>query len=373
MSIQSIRVADALLPSPLLIHILAEKPITREAEASQEVQMVAVATLIVKLILDTHHSIQRKQYKDLDANPGDGGCQLRTFGLRALILEGSVQEEIERLVPLLKEISRLLQLRKSGKKECPTSLFFSNHFQALNVSEKLLFVLDCRLLTVTKVKDHVQPNGIIMTKTCISGLSRLSKQIEHLGKEFRQMVLAQAAARLSRNSLEFLQRESEKLQLPLLTRKMILLSKQSQPYKDLPSKTFGFLFYEIQTILESLQNQRALIAIKSVVKEGKPHHLFLREDGPHANELVVVFEGVVSPRLTREKIEEIGFSRLILSCAAQEAPFDPGSKLEDVENREAREEIESYRCLAREIGCVKGEDPLLLLDHVFLNSVEGEL
>ena len=77
--------------------------------------------------------------------------------------------------------------------------------------------------------------------------------------------------------------------------------------------------------------------------------------------------------LGKAKVQEIGFSRLILVCTAQEEPYEHGSTLDSVTDPEARAEIESHIKMASEIDCVKDKNPLLLMDHIFCNSLQEEL
>ena len=63
----------------------------------------------------------------------------------------------------------------------------------------------------------------------------------------------------------------------------------------------------------------------------------------------------------------------MLVCTAQEEPYEHKSTLDDVTDPEGRAEIESYIKMAPEIDCVKGQNPLWLMDHIFCNSLLQEL
>jgi hypothetical protein len=168
---------------------------------------------------------------------------------------------------------------------------------------------------------------------------------------------------------------------------MIMGVRQNKPEAPFKPKSFGCQFYEIQLALTHLRQQEAFIAIKTVVTEGAPQLLLLKPPGPGEEfrfveaapkeTLLVVFEGVVQKGLSIEafkaRIQAIGFSRLMLVCAAQEEPYEHGSTLDHVTDVEARAEIESHIKMAPEIDCVKGPNPLLLMDHIFCNSLEQEL
>lgn len=382
------RAVDAIVPLQLLQQI-QEQPLTPKAQESLEKLMATTAGCVVKLIQGAIRSLNQHKIKELDANPGDGGCQLRAMILRILTIDPEIGQELERLQPLLKNILAGLRLRHQNKGFLgPMTVVFEKEVSApLQLSRKLLYLVDCRLLTLTKVKDHVEPNGVIVTRTCISRLSQLHSGMDSIDKELREQFIAGAATRVSKESLQFLQEMSAGLSLSSLTCKMIQQVRLSKPYKNLPPKSFGCLFYEMQVILRHLKQHKAPIAIKTIVLEGKPSYFFLQslaegeeftvvEQSLPLEARIVVFEGVVSPTCDKEtfirKVQEIGFSKMILVCSAQEAPFEPGSTLENIDDLDARAEIEVFRKEAQTIGCDKKSDPLFLLDHIFCNSIKEE-
>jgi hypothetical protein len=151
--------------------------------------------------------------------------------------------------------------------------------------------------------------------------------------------------------------------IPPLLEQMLMTVRQNKPVPPYKPKSFGCIFYEMQMIMAILREQQALVAVKTVELKGKPQMLYLKPPAPGEEfrradisatlktELVVVFEGVVQNGLSLQelgdKIEEIGFTKLILTCASTAVPFEHGSTLEDVENFE--------------------------LDHIFCNSLQQEI
>jgi hypothetical protein len=379
-------------------HIRETKPETEPDLQALDKQMTTTATLVVNLILDLAKQVRQNRLKELDCNAADAGCQMRATVIPGLLSSSAVIEELTRLETVAKEISAVLQIRRSLKcsyiqllLENPTAGFFEKHIlQRLHFSKEVCYLLDCRMLKVTRVVDHIEPNGIVVTKTSVEELSKLSKNIQVLSIDFRNQLVQNAAARISEVSLSFMRGIATRLNMPPLVQRMIQQVRQNKTNGNFVPKSFGCLFYEIQIMLTHLRQQQALIAIKSIVKEGKACHFFLRPQSPGTefsfvdekevqllppSNILVVFEGVIS--LSNDafahRVQEVGFSRLILTCAAQEAPFEPGSRLEDIEDLEARAEIEMHKKTAPDIGCVKGQNPLLLLDHVFCNSLQDEL
>lgn len=315
--------------------------------------------------------------------------------LRKILKLPAVLKEIEEIKASTKVLDALMQIRRSRDGNLklgdePTAVFFAKHIAPIEVSSEMMYLLECRLLTVTKVKDHVEPTGVIVTKLDYGMLKKLSSSVNCIKWGIREQIVCNAAVRMSEKSIAMLQEEGKLRNISPLLERMLMTVRQNKvvvvedkvqiPYTP---KSFGCILYEMQLILTILREQQALIAIKTVVSKGKPQMLYLRPLAPGEEfrlvdiaaipktELVVVFEGVVHDGLSLQelgaRIEQIGCTRLILACTSTAVPFEHGTTLEDVADLEARAEIASYRAIAREIG------PLIELDHVYCNSIKEEL
>jgi hypothetical protein len=377
----SIRVIDTILRPELIKSLQA--PEEDESKSQHEKRMVSVATLIVNLMKDTIIKIQKHQIRELDANPGDLGCQKRALHLRKILMQPAVLAELKELDKSIKALDALMQTRRTRPGADPTAVFFEKHIAPIQVSPEMMYLLECRLLTVTKVKDHVEPTGVVVTKLDYGVLRNLSSNLDCIKYGLREKIISEAAVRMSEKSIALLQEEGKMRTISPLLERMLNTVRQNKPSHPYKPKSFGCILYEMQMILIILREQQALIAIKTVVPKGKPQMIFLRPPAPGEDfrvvdiaalpktELVVVFEGVVQEGLSLQelgaRVEQIGFTRLILACSAMAAPFEHGSTLEDVDDLEARAEIAAHRSIAREIG------PLIELDHIFCNSIQEEL
>jgi hypothetical protein len=380
------RVANAIMPAQLLKQI--------QEGHSLERNMTATARLLVNLVRNTIICLKQHKIRALDANPADRQCQLRAIILRSLTADQEMMQEALALEKVANTAAKQLHARHQTKRRVhrePVEIFFENNISAkLQVSRKMLYLLDCRLMTLTKIKDHVEDNGIVVTKTSISPLSKLAKKgIEDIAKEQRGLMLGIAAARLSATSIQLYQELCSQLTVSPVMSRMMLQVRQGKTYRDHPPKSFGCQFYEVQAVLMHLKQQKAIIAIKTVVTEGNPCHLMFQSTNEHEEftflkkettkglpleTRIVVFEGVIGSdtQTFLKKVQEVGLSRMILACAAQEEPFEHGSTLETVTDPEAHAEIVACRKDAERIGCQKEKDPVLLLDHVFCNSLKEE-
>jgi hypothetical protein len=389
-----INVTSALLP-PLLLERL-QSPEGRHPQ-TYEKEMTSVARLIVNLMKETVLTIERRNIRELDANPGDKGCQMRAVLLRELLISPDVSEELKGFKESIKLLVKIVHARRllNGNLKVndeSTCQFFRKHILPIEVSVDILFLIYCKLLTITKVKHHTESNGIVVTHLQYGRLSILSNDIpiaEGVETHFREEMICDASIKLAQNSLTSIQNLAKKMCVSPLLLRMLIGVRQNKPAKGYKPKLFGCQFYEIQLVLTHLRKQTAYVAIKTVVVKGNPQLLFLKSPAPEEefrfvepkdvpqDELLVVFEGVLQQGLSIEefskKVELIGFSRLILVLAAQEEPYEHGSTLNDVTDVEGRAEIESYIKMAPEIGCIRDGNPLLLLDHIFCNSAKEEL
>lgn len=275
--------------------------------------------------------------------------------------------------------------------------FFQQQVSGLTISKEMQLLIQCRLLAATRKVCARLENGIVQTKSEISLLGKLSNRIDLLPVEMRRKIVEAAQRELSANSVALLREEAEKLHLFSEDKPKILdmLSEKAvrifTPDKKYEPKTFGCLFFEYKAILYRLRERQAFICFKSIEPKGKdPFYILMQPPAPGEEfELLpekkrpkdaplVVFEGVVGRGLDRqgfaEKIQEIGFTKLILAAAAIEPPFERGSKMEDIKDTRAREEVLSYRDFAKAIFCsLEESDPMLLLDHVYSSRLQEEI
>lgn len=354
---------------------------TEERENPGEQQMCAVALLIAETILGTLKALNQKNYKAFDANPGDGGCQNQALELRRLTALDLSEEcgELEKTACALKN---LVQTRKSNPKErmkCSPEEFFSTHVESIHITKEMEYLLHCYLLTVTRVPYKTLENGVVLTQTEPSRLSKLSKNLKNV-KE----IASGAQARLSMLNMESIRRHVNALStVENKERIALMLSVENThfytPNPHYPPKAYGSLFYSVKTVLHRLSEEGALIALKSIVKDGKPIYLAMHSasmGGPFEllpdssysdlspDTPIVVFEAVVE-RSRDEAAEEIrtrGFTDLALTCASKEAPYEPKSDLSSIKVHEALLEIQGYR---EKTTCLQ-------LDHVYLTTVGKE-
>lgn len=350
----------------------------------QERKMIRVARLLTHLVERAMRSFLLKEMRKFDANPGDAGCQLQAFALLGLFQNERVMKKAQELYERIREVK--VSLSKRNVRKDPSRDFFSRTFALFSISNELLYLIRTFLLTTTKVLDHIEENGVRVTRTDISKLSSISRTSDSINGGVRAHFVAKNAASLSRHSIALLQ-SCLTDQINPITRRMLSAENlyHATSRVGFPEKTFACLFFQIDAILTLLKERKAFCAIKTIEKEKQiPTHFFyqasregfalIEEDSINPEDPLIVFEAVI-PNHTKffVLLEEISFEELLLICASQEAPFGAQTTIEVIRDGEAKTMIENFRKRARKHQLEKDHQPLFLLDHVFCNSMKEEL
>lgn len=354
----------------------------------KEAPMCALALLVINTVLGTIKTLKQNHFKGLDANPGDGGCQLRALELSRLV-KMDLKDELRLLEKTALEIKSLLNLRKGSPKEQAKSssyVFFQAQLGALRISNEVQYLLHCYFSKVLRTPYAVNANGVTMTKSDISKLSILSEKIGALDVFVRRTIVESHQKQLSLLSMDAIRFSASQITSLESVEKELIVTMLSSEHTHLYTpdlkyepKAFGSLFYEIKTVLIRLREERGIVCLKSIGNSKELFHLLLqsKETGGEFEVIpeelavafppttpVIVIEAVVSvgKELVSQFIMEQGFTTVILVQSAKEAPYEPGSKLEDVKVPQAVEEINAYR--------QKGT--FLTLDHIYFNSLGAE-
>ncbi len=365
-----ISLAGALLPAGLYKALepkLEDTLFPQKAIERAEDRMRASAQLIINLVLETAKVFETGQLKkESDPNPGDGGCQLRAVIQYGHYYSPAVRTEALALKKEAEAAKKALQQRNQKPGNESSTAFFNRCIETLVVSPEMLYQLRCHLLTVTKVKDHITEDGVLVTKTDFGRLVVLSPKadkIDDISRPFRKAIVDNAAIDLARESIA-------RLNIP----KELIMG----------TKPIACLLPSMKACLKMLKEANAPVVFKSIVKEGKPFYLhFAATQGKlvrvpagklDPSAALIVVEGVT--KLKEEElaklIDEAGFEELLLACSASEAPFNGKTTLDDVKVPEVRKEIEAYRQFAEKLGCAKDKNPVVYIDHVFCNTVKAE-
>ncbi len=371
---------SSLLPTQIIEGLQAED----EEKKLGEGVMCAVATYMINSLLRAINTLEKGGTDD--ANPGDGGCQNRALVNRRL-KQIDLKAECESLKKSGEAIKKLLNNRQGNDKpkKCSSSTFIREQFGGLMISQEMEFLVHCHVSAVLRTPYETLSNGVVMTKSDMSKLSKLSNGIGKLDACKRHKIVEENQKTLSILSLVYLREEAAQISTLGNEEKelMILMLSEEHTHVYTPdpiyeSKTFGCLFYEVKTVLIRLREEEALVALKGV----RSFHLLLQPKSCGAEfevlpdeacallsttESVVIFEAVVN--VDKQKMEELliehGFSNIVLAQAANEAPYEPKSTLEDIKVDKALCEINTFKERSLKIGHA------FQLDHVYLDTLKN--
>lgn len=330
--------------------------------------------------------------KKLDPNPGDCACQIRGYLLYSLAENPDVQVECRALQGEVKQLEKGFNVSKKDKGA--VKQFYQDQLASFFISKKMVFLLQCYVLAVVRKPNQTLPNGIVMTITDASWLSKLSKKIGTLAVQIRNQkanlanqIVMRLQSECSANSLSLLTwdvRASARWPAAekedLVTRLgPLLYTPDKQKYE---AKTFSSLFYSYKALLGLLKGRQSLLCFSEIVPQGKqvgPPILFQNkgedfEEIPSSMGLtaltpVVVFQGVFlkTREIFLEMVRTNGLTTVIMIAAAVE-PYYGNSAVTNKNPAPQSEEIEKYRKLGEAIGYSQ----IYLLDHVYMNNLRGE-
>lgn len=340
-----IRAFNAVLPPEFI----------RQTEINEKA-MMAAKTFIMNLIKQTSQYVVNKQPKELDAFPADRLCQGRVINLPELFENPEICNELTDLAV------------KIDAKE-PIAL--------LEVSKNVHYLMDCRILTITKAIKEILPNGIRMSKTEHRQLTSLSPD---LSGQVCDKITQHACSRISKETIERLQEYGRRMQVSNLHQRMLDYTVVFNLPNYLP-KTFGCGFFTAHLALLCSLQKKTPVAIRTIVPEGLSHLLCFRA---HETDFefqepvqlektgyVAVFQAVVpSQDALLAKIKEIGLIELILRFSAQDTPYEHTSTLDSVKDPEGRAMLEEYRRKAAESGC---DEKLFRIHHMYVNTFQEEV
>ncbi|NGX57264.1 MAG: hypothetical protein K940chlam3_00152 [Chlamydiae bacterium] len=375
---------SSLLPASVVKNL--ESPSTRgRKECTQENRVLCVSKLLINLIKGAASDYREGLYIKFDGNPGDSGCQNQALALRT-ISRLDLEEEFSSLASKAKEIQeifnqRCLMPRKEKRKQGSPFELFQRCFSKIEISKEMEYLLHCYLSAVMRAPVKTEDNGVVLTRCEINNLSNLSENITYIPMKRLKKILNNNKEILSVLSVNAVECEAKKLTSVAVSEKELIVKMLSPEHRKTIKcfgelRTFGCLFYEVKTLIFGLRERQDVVCLRKILKEGdEPVRIFLKPSEPGGefqvilkesvpdNTPVTVFEAVFKGNREEvcSEIEERGFTELILIEGAVVPQYDPKSKLEEVKDELAREEISRFREIKR---------PIFELDHVYFTKKE---
>ena len=376
---------------PLMASLFSEEAADEIMRRGIEKELCAAAKFVLHSAHGAVEAFTRHQFKLFDANPGDSGCQNRAIVLRELEksdLSTEFRDLLDRVSPLLKKVQALDSVENGPKME----ELVDSTIRDLSVSNELAFLIHSFVSTKMKA-GCADERGVRKVRSEESGLCKLSKQIlvfnrRAYGSSFDlSCILNQNQKVLSRMSLEGVAAIASRIQcLPdqeaAAMRQMLSPERRRVVTTSHGTRSFGFQFATLKTLLTQLRQTRGTICFMSIVPKGERRfHLFLRSpDGRADFEVIaeemaeaslVAFESLVrgnSQERAEEAFRKHGFSTLMLAQAAYHtSPFGDDPK-ETLASADLPDEVLED---VKRVPDVGGD--LFELDHLFFAAKEEVL
>ncbi len=339
-----IRAIDAVLPPELI----------KQTEKNEKV-MMAAAAFVINLIKETIQYFEKP--KEFDAFPGDRICHGRVVILPELFENPDVCQELKDLAEKIKQSQVCLS--------------------SLEISKDVHYLMDCRILMITRAVKSIEPSGIRLAKTEHRQLTSLSK---NLSGQNCDKITQNTCTRVSKETMERLQEYGRRMQVSELHQRMLDQVVVFNPPNLLP-KTFGCGFFTVHLALHCLLQRKTPLAIKTTVPEGPSSLIFFKaqendfelQEAPQLEKTsyMAILQAVVpSQEALLAKIKAIGFIELVLQYSAQDTPFEHTSTLDSVKDLEARTLIEEYRAKAAQSGC---KEELMKIHHMYPSTIQDEV
>ncbi|MCX6990342.1 MAG: hypothetical protein NTX49_04680 [Chlamydiae bacterium] len=334
------------------------------------------------------NALEKGLFKEFDANPGDGGCQLRALALRD-ISNRDLSKECAELKAAMEKIKRVITSRYTSHKlpEESSSVFFDRELRVIQLSAEMEYLMHCHLLKVLRTPYQTLASGVVMTKTEMHKLTLFQPAADKIESDIRRAIVEESQVRTSFLSMERVRAEVDKITTLLPAELEIVTEMLSESHTHVFTaddrfrpKAFGCLFYAIKTLLQRLKEEQTLICLKGIVPKGREGvSLFLQSSARGAEfalipggavidtaQDVVVFEVVFNQTeaATREMLSARSFTEEALINASLENQFERGSTLESMEHESAIEEVLTHKAMA------EGREIAFAIDHIYFDKLK---
>jgi hypothetical protein len=144
------------------------------------------------------NALERGLFKEFDANPGDGGCQLRALALRD-ISNRDLSEECKALKAEIEKIRGAVTARYNSHKEPEesSSIFFDREIRSIQISPEMDYLMHCHLLQVLRSPYQTLASGVVMTKTEMHKLTLFHPAADKIESDVRRFIVEESQVRTS--------------------------------------------------------------------------------------------------------------------------------------------------------------------------------
>jgi len=376
----------------------ATRAIAIEGETSAKT--VALLLLTTNLVLDTI-KVRTKgdYYNDLDPLVGNFGCQNQASQIMDLVRSQRLADELASIKDRCQAIRlKLLELKSTNKVKTDS---ITKDVAKLEVSEEMLDLLQCRVLTISKKCLRNEQNYQTREITDLNNLrclARSKKKYTLKGSHLKEIVRI-AQQRLSKCGLLHVRTEANLISSIAGEERATLLRMLDDDHmveKDEGKhgiKTFGSTYYTNKAVLLRAMEKQEVVVIKRLTKNQCDSTLpiFYRSEIPGGalkrltveaiqaldiQSTVLVVEGMYREELGREdialKIDQYGLYQVILASAAQAPQFVPGRPELDKTDPQAEIELKEQCDRAGACECKIGANPFFEVVHLVCSTMKYE-
>lgn len=358
-------------------------------------KMLGVAKLLATNAKLAANAFLQGKHSHFDPIVHENSCQIRAFAVILLSRSPAMMEEAQRLKEAAMAVEKaLIPLQNKPPipdQEVEFEAVLAKFNLSLDASPEMTYLLQTHFLTVGKVfimKQDGSETAYIDYQTL---KHRVSKQAD---TDFLKRIVDFTQVKLAEASVRFIQAEAScvgghiEQQLMPDQIKMVL-----PPDKDALPRPCSCAFYNFKTILLRAREERVVIVIKKyLIGQDKPCSIFYRGSDTaslfapltdkemaalNPKDPVFVIEGFMPPDMDRESlhkhIEKISLLDIALINVARVSQFSSQDFDPEKIDARAREEIESYRKRAEELGCSLQKPRAFSIVHTHAGTVQEEI
>ncbi len=360
------------------------------------IHLVALAQFFVKNAQLAIKNYEKEKLTYFDPLVRDRVCQRHAQVVLSLFRNSDVKAEVERLKTELKNADKRIQAFKNKPHFDPEieqiTLATLATFLGIqvNISEKVELLFLAHLLTTfERVKSNEPfPSRTINYDRLRSTLSK-SLSLDEIKK-----IISLARTTFSEGSARYFSEIVSQLEkFPSLELKLLKERIQSKETFVATCEvdtvlTMSNAFYSSQAVLQIAREQQQLLLIKEYRNDKSPPiGLYYRAATPQGSfvsvsppekitsQSVLVFLGLISPTLTKEKLAEniqaATFEKVISANAALCTQFANEDLLEKLDE-EGQKEVLNYRHEAVKLGCAPDDLRFIHIVHVNPSTVQEE-
>lgn len=345
---------------------------------TKEDQVIALVKLFVKVTQQTLDICEKGQFADLDALVGNYGCETHTFNLLSAVNSKEIQEECKTLRETCKKIMECIENRRLIKGKKNLNAFKSEIFNMCSISERMKYLIQSRLLTITKTTSYDVTKygtaGYEILKTVPSNLAKISK----LGSKTENLlntIVPLTQSCMSESSIIFMRKRLNEL--------LIAQGDEGQLVKDMmsennicryASKAYSCCYYNSKALLMLMAELKSPLIIKKMGKIGDPvethafkstgalgqfEQLSQKEIDNYPSSTPAVVCAAYLPNDWLERVQKYGLGYFILATGAEGPQYVPSQKnLFPIPLKEAELEI------SNQIKNAQGLDDICI-DHFY--------